>query len=319
MLITLSCILGGLLILVYGADRFLDGAMGTAAYFGLSPMLCGILIVGLATSMPEAFISASAAIAGKPILGVANALGSNIANIGLVLGLTMLIPVTRLRVPPLGRYLFLMLGSLLATLLVLRDLRLSLMDGIFLLCLLVVVLLFMISWRSANPNSKFDALNNKYHHQPKYRKLRVLFIGLILLVVGSKLLVFGAVELATRLGISEAVIGLTIVAVGTSLPELATSLISVMKGESEIAVGNIIGSNIFNSLGVLAIPALLSPAFLMPPEILYRDVFCMLLISTLLIIILLARKAKEFLTRANGFLLVLTFVTYQFLLFKGNL
>ena len=145
MLTILTFIVGGLLILVYGADRFISGALGTAKYLGISPLLCGILIVGLATSLPEALVSASAALEGSPLLGVANALGSNIANIGLVLGVTLLFSTKRLACPPMGRDLALMLASMLVVCLVLIDLNLGFADGIFLLISLVAVLLYMIS------------------------------------------------------------------------------------------------------------------------------------------------------------------------------
>jgi cation:H+ antiporter len=280
MLIILTFI-GGLLILVYGADRFVVGALGTAKYLGISSLLCGILIVGLATSLPEALVSASAAIEGSPLLGVANALGSNIANIGLVLGVTLLVSTNRLSSPPLGRDLVLMLLSMLAVCFVLIDRRLGLMDGIFLLILLVAVLLFMIYGSRSNIDHRVTVVKDHHKKLPVYWPIFNFFVGLACLVGGSKLLVLGAIDLARLWGLSETVIGLTIVAVGTSLPELAASLMSVIKGKSDMAVGNIIGSNIFNSLGVLAMPALLAPSFSLPPEILLRDVLCVVLIGAI--------------------------------------
>jgi cation:H+ antiporter len=316
MLIILTLV-GGLLILVYGADRFIHGALGTAKYLGISPLLCGILIVGLATSLPEALVSASAAIQGSPLLGVANALGSNIANIGLVLGVTLLASTKPLACPPMGRDLALMLVSMLVVCFFLIDLNLGLEDGVVLLISLVVVLLFMIYQGQADADDGFVSGKEGYPKPTIFFPFVNLCLGLIALIGGSKLLVLGAIDLARLWEISEAVIGLTIVAVGTSLPELAASLASVIKGKSDMAIGNIIGSNIFNSLGVLAMPALLSPNFFMPPDILYRDVICMVLISTILIVILLTRRANSFLTRSNGFVLTFVFVCYQFLLFTG--
>jgi len=317
MLTILTFILGGLLVLVCGADRFIVGALGTAKYLGISPLLCGILIVGLATSLPEALVSASAALQGSPLLGVANALGSNIANIGLVLGVTLLVSTKRVACPPMGRDLALMLVSMLAVCVVLRDLNLNLTDGIFLLISLVAVLLFMIYRDRSTADVSFAAGEESYREPTIYLPLFNLCLGLVGLIGGSKLLVLGAIDLARLWEISEAVIGLTIVAIGTSLPELAASLASVIKGENDMAIGNIIGSNIFNSLGVLAMPALLAPNFLMPSEILFRDVLGMILISIMLIIILWARSANGFLTRSNGFVLTSIFVGYQFLLFTG--
>ena len=317
MLTILTFILGGLLILVYGADRFVIGALGTAKYLGISPLLCGILVVGLATSLPEALVSASAALEGSPLLGVANALGSNIANIGLVLGVTLLVATNRVACPPMGRDLALMLASMLAVCFVLIDLTLSLGDGIFLSISLVVVLLFMVYRGQVSADDSL-VVNKEFCRNPViFLPLVNLFLGFIALIGGSKLLVLGAIDLARLWEISEAVIGLTIVAIGTSLPELAASLMSVIKGKSDMAIGNIIGSNIFNSLGVLAMPALLAPNFLMPPEILFRDVISMVLISVILIVILLTRSTNGFLTRSNGFVLTFIFVGYQFLLFTG--
>ncbi len=317
MLTILTFIVGGLLILVYGADRFVIGALGTAKYLGISPLLCGIVIVGLATSLPEVLVSASAAIEGSPLLGVANALGSNIANIGLVLGITLLVSTNRVDCPPIGRDLALMVASMLAVCFVLIDLNLSLTDGIFLLTSLVAVLLFVIYGGQVSADVSLAYSEECYRKPAVYLPLFNLFLGLVGLIGGSKFLVLGAIDLARLLEISEAVIGLTIVAVGTSLPELAASLMSVIKGKSDMAIGNIIGSNIFNSLGVLAMPALLAPSFLMPPEILFRDVISMVLISVILIVILLTRSANGFLTRSNGFVLTFIFVGYQFLLFTG--
>ncbi len=197
------------------------------------------------------------------------------------------------------------------------DLNLGLEDGVFLLISLVVVLLFMIYQGQADADDGFVSGKEGYPKPTIFFPFVNLCVGLIALIGGSKLLVLGAIDLARLWEISEAVIGLTIVAVGTSLPELAASLASVIKGKSDMAIGNIIGSNIFNSLGVLAMPALLSPNFFMPPDILYRDVICMVLISTILIVILLTRRANSFLTRSNGFVLTFVFVCYQFLLFTG--
>jgi cation:H+ antiporter len=210
-----------------------------------------------------------------------------------------------------------MLLSMLAVCFVLIDRRLGLMDGIFLLILLVAVLLFMIYGSRSNIDHRVTVVKDHHKKLPVYWPIFNFFVGLACLVGGSKLLVLGAIDLARLWGLSETVIGLTIVAVGTSLPELAASLMSVIKGKSDMAVGNIIGSNIFNSLGVLAMPALLAPSFSLPPEILFRDVLCMVLISTMLIAILLARRANGFLTRSNGCVLAFTFVGYQFLLFAG--
>ncbi|MEP5764805.1 MAG: calcium/sodium antiporter [Halieaceae bacterium] len=281
MLIASAAILIGFIILVWSADLFVAGAAAIAENAGMSPILIGLTIVSLGTSAPEVLVSINAAISGTGELAVGNAIGSNIANMGLVLGITVLIaplPVHRNR---LRRELPTLLAVTFGCGLLLLDNELDWLDGLLMLAALAFILIEMIRSQSHDPNAAEEANVEALPHMAPTKAWVSFAIGLVLLVASSKVLVWGASRIALELGVSPLVIGLSVVAVGTSLPELAASLASAMKGHAEIALGNVMGSNLFNLLGVMSLPGILSTQVL-EPQVLLRDYASMLGITLLL-------------------------------------
>ena len=312
MLIAIAAVLVGLGLLIWSADRFVDGASATASHLGMSPMLIGLTIVAFGTSAPEMLVSTMAALDHAPGLAIGNAIGSNIANIALVLGATALVSpmpikgnLVRLELP------ILTLATLGAGILLL-DYYLDIIDSALLLLGLVVCLYLFKRYQQDHVQDKIQPLANMS------LKLGIiwLIVGLVLLALGSRILVGGAIYIATALGVSKMIIGLTIIAIGTSLPELAASIMSARKGQHGIALGNIIGSNIFNLLGVMAIPALINPVVI-EADALWRDYGLMLLLT--LFILALGFKARRggTISRLMGSLLLLIYVMYMFLLYTN--
>lgn len=281
MLIASAAILVGFIILVWSADLFVAGAAAIADNMGMSPILIGLTIVSLGTSAPEVLVSVNAALYGAGELAVGNAIGSNLANIGLVLGITVLIaplPVHRNR---LRRELPTLLAVTLGCGLLLLDSELDWIDGLLMLLALCFILFEMIRSQSHDPNAAEEANVEELPHMPPAQAWASFGIGLVLLIASSKLLVWGASNVALELGVSPLVIGLSVVAVGTSLPELAASLASAMKGHTEIALGNVMGSNLFNLLGVMSLPGLFETQHL-EDAVLLRDYTAMLGITLLM-------------------------------------
>ncbi len=309
-------IVSGFAILIWGADRFVDGAANIATNFGISPLIVGLTIVGFGTSAPEMLVSALASFDGVPALGIGNALGSNIANIGLVLGITILVSPLAVHSDTLKRE-FPMLAFIMAVALWLMwDLHLGHVDGVILFSGFIITLFGMAYL--AVKSSKDDPLEQEFEQEfatPKMTTSQAVtsfIIGLIALLIGSKALVWGATGVATVLGVNELIIGLTIVAIGTSLPELAAAIISVLKNQHDIAVGNIIGSNMFNLLAVLAMPGLIQPSQL-DPNILQRDVPVM--VGLFIMLYLFARIGKDGkIGRFAGATMLLTYISYNALL-----
>ena len=257
-------IIAGFAVLIWGADRFVDGAANIATNFGVSPLIVGLTIVGFGTSAPEMLVSALASLDGAPARGIGNALGSNIANIGMVLGITILVTPLVINSATLSReFPILALFKALA-LFLLWDQFLGYTDGLILFAGFIFTLFGMayLAIRSSKDDPLEQEFEQEYAEAKMTTKQSILsfIIGLTALLIGSKALVWGAVGVATLLGVSDLIIGLTIVAIGTSLPELAASIISVLKNEHDIAIGNILGSNIFNILAVLAMPGLIQPS-----------------------------------------------------------
>lgn len=264
---TFVYLIAGLVLLVAGAEVLVKGAAKLAAQFGIPPLVIGLTVVAFGTSAPETAVSVQAALNGSGDIAIGNVLGSNIANVLLILGMTSLIAplvvsrqLIRLDVP-------IMIGASLVTYALAWDGALSRLDGALLFSGVVAYTLFLIisSRRASAAAAADDEFGKEFglHETPKpYATLinaALVIAGLVLLVVGSNFLVEGAVALARALGLSELVIGLTVIAIGTSLPELATSILAAIRGERDIAVGNIVGSNIFNLLCVLGIASLVSP------------------------------------------------------------
>ena len=243
----------GLAALFFGGEFLVRGASAVARKFNLSPMVIGLTIVGFGTSAPEMLVSVQAALAGQPAIAIGNVLGSNIANILLILGLSALIAPLLIPVRKLWRDLAFMLAASATIWVMLLDGQVTRLDGILLLVGLAIFLVVaFVTGKSDNDESIEGDI-------PQWKAWAYTLGGLVILVIGARLLVDSATELARAFGISEAVIGLTIVAVGTSLPELATSVIAAIRKQTEIAVGNIVGSNIFNIFGILGTTAVLAP------------------------------------------------------------
>ncbi len=307
----------GLALLVWGSDRFVFGASATARNLGVSPLIIGLTIVGAGTSAPEALVSATAAFNGNPGLSIGNALGSNIANVGLVLGVTALVrgvlvrsKIFRLEFP----VMFLVMG--LAWLL-LSDGLLDRRDGVILtlafLLLLALMMFIAIRARRSDPLRREFAREIPVHVGTPMALLWFA-VGLAALLLGAQAIVWGAVGIARGFGVSDLLIGLTVVAVGTSLPELAASITSVLRNEPDIAVGNVIGSNMFNLLPVLALPGLIAPTPV-PPEALQRDFPVMLTLSVALLVMAWGFRGAGRIARWEGAVLVLAYISYQGLLY----
>ena len=318
MLTEFIAIIGGFALLVWGADRFVTGAAATAANLGVSPLLIGLTIVGFGTSAPEILVSAMASWNGNPALAIGNGIGSNITNIALILGITALVIPLQINSGILRRELpMLMITSLIVYGLFL-DKILDFNDGVILLLGLVVMLGWTIYLGLSSRKS--DPMADEYAAELPTKMstptaLFWLLAGIIVLLVSSRLLVWGAVEIATHFGISDLIIGLTIVALGTSLPELAASIASALKNEHEIAIGNIIGSNMFNMLAVLGIPGIISPG---PVEnaVVSRDFPIMLGLTLALIIMATGWRSRAGqINRVEGALLLSVYCGYQALLY----
>ncbi|MEE2982723.1 MAG: calcium/sodium antiporter [Pseudomonadota bacterium] len=308
----------GLILLTYGADRFVDGAAATAANFGVQPLLIGLIVVGFATSTPEMLVSGVAALNGNPTMGIGNAIGSNIANIGLVLGVTAILAPLTVRSEILKREFPVMFIGLLFASLLLLDCSLTRVDGVLLVGGFFVAF-FCTVWLGLRARTT-DPLVQEFDHELTGRMSTAaasfwIVAGLAILLLGSKLLVSGAVDIARHFGVSDIVIGLTIVAVGTSLPELAASIFSALKNQPEMALGNVIGSNMFNTLGVLATPALIHPTEF-GAEVIRRDVPIMLCLTIALFAMSWSYKRRlGRISRMEGMLLLSAFIGYQYFLF----
>lgn len=314
MLTASLAIIVGLVVLVWSADRFVLGAAATARHFGMSPLLIGMTIVSLGTSAPEIFVSATASLEGSGILAIGNALGSNITNVGLVLGITALIAP----LPIQGRMLkkeipILLLVTVIAGL-VLQDFVLGFWDAIVLMVCLVITLFWLFHESNDQEIGGLDEEEVAAIEQTSTAKsIMWLVVGLGALMISAQLLVWGAVEVATYFGISELIIGLTIVAIGTSLPELAASVASALKGHHDIAIGNVVGSNIFNLLAVMPIPGLVASTSI-EKEVLFRDYGTMLIITVLLIAFVYLFRRKGRVGRSAGSVLLLAYASYLGLL-----
>jgi cation:H+ antiporter len=313
-----AAIIAGLALLIWSADKFVEGAAAMARLLGVSMMIIGITIVGFGTSAPEIVVSIVAVLENTPNIAIGNALGSNIANIGLILGVTaILVPI------PIASRLFktefpLLLLATAVMAWCLYDLKLDIVDGFILLGLLVLSLAHLIREHRRHPAAyaiEEHETEEMVHEMKMPAALGWLLLGLLILVGGSKLLVWGASGIARTLGASELIIGLTIVALGTSLPELAASIASLKKGKPDLAIGNVIGSNLFNSLAVVGIPALLT-SFTIDPSARSRDLTVVIVFTILLV--LMSRFPSvlpRFITRGKGVFLFVAFVIYQLYLY----
>jgi cation:H+ antiporter len=314
MTLYIAAILAGLAVLIWSADRFITGSAALAANLGVSPLLIGLTVVGFGTSAPEILVSAVAALQDNPGLAIGNALGSNIANIGLILGATALLVPLSLRSATLRREYPLVLAVSFVAGALMLDGTLGRGDGLTLLaCLLLLLGYFAYGARHAPPDDPLPAelQADIPANLSTRRALALLLVGLAALLASSKALVWGASEIALAFGISELVVGLTIVAVGTSLPELAASVTSALKGEDDIAIGNVLGSNLYNLLAVLPVPALLSPGAF-DQQALSRDIPVMIGFTLAIFLTSLNDPGpSKRISRVEGGLLLCAFLGYQ--------
>jgi len=314
MLISVGALVVGLALLVWGSDRFVLGAAATARNLGVPSLIVGLTVVGIGTSAPEILVSAVAALDGNPGLAIGNAFGSNIANIGLVAGVTALVAPLAVRSQTLKREFPIMVVVMLLAWLLLADHTLGRLDGAVLMAAFVAVLVVMvvIGRRARHTGDPLEAQQREElaGEMGIGRALLWILVGLLTLLLGSRAIVWGAVNIAHALGVSDVIIGLTVVAIGTSLPELGASVAGVLKGESDIAIGNVIGSNIFNMLPVLAMPGLLAPSTV-PNGILRRDLPIMLGFSVALLVMAVGWRGEGRVNRLEGAALLLAFCAYQ--------
>ncbi len=315
-------ILLSLAVLVWSADRFVYGAAAIAKNFGISPLIIGLTIVAMGSSAPEMLVASQAALAGKTEMAVGNAVGSNITNILLVLGATALIKPLVVASKTVKRELPIMLTISLLAFYMVSDNFLSRVEGITLL-FGFAIFIFTLIRVSMNQKSAKDPMLVEMESEipdnvPNKKAAFWLLVGLILLPLSASLLVDSAVVIAKNYGVSDLVIGLTIIAIGTSLPELAASVMGVLKGEDDLAIGNIVGSNIFNILAVLSLGGVINPAVI-NADASTRDFPIMLIASIVLMAMAFGFKRDGRINRIEGFILVSFFVAYQYILFRHTM
>lgn len=303
----------GLALLVWSADRFVDGSAATARHFDMPPLLIGMVIVGFGTSAPEMVVSALAASQGNPGIALGNAYGSNITNLALILGLTALISPIAVHSQVLRKELPILTAITALAAWQLWDGEITRFEAFSLLGVFGGLMTWTI-WQGMQKN--IDTFGSEVeqdldaHTMPIQRAALWLVVGLVLLVVSSRILVWGAVEIAHGFGVSDLIIGLTIVAVGTSLPELASSIMATRKGEHDLALGNILGSNIFNTLAVVGIAGSIHP-MTVGPEVLSRDVLVMAVLTVALFIIGYGFRGPGRINRFEGAVLLACYIGYN--------
>ena len=323
MLVHVLILLVSLVVLVWSADKFVFGASSLARNMGISPMIIGLTIVAMGSSAPEMMTAATASLQGNPNLGIGNAIGSNITNIALVLGITALFQPLTVSSSTIKREIPLLLAITAIAYLMLFDDYFSFIEGFILITgfvFYIVTLLVITLNRTRNSPSDDPMIIEAEKEVPDAvstkQSVLWLIVGIILLPLSATYLVDSSIFIAKTFGISDLVIGLTIVAIGTSLPELAASIMSILKKEDDLALGNIIGSNIFNILAVLSLTGLIAPGNV-DPNAATRDAPYMLGVTLLLLVLCFGRRFGNFrITRLKGGLLLLVFIAYQILLFS---
>lgn len=312
MTLPLLAIIFGLVLLVWSADRFVEGSALTARHFGMPPLLIGMVVVGFGTSAPEMVVSALASYQGNPGIALGNAYGSNITNIALILGVTALISPIAVLSGVLRKELPILTAVTALAAWQLWDGEVTRTEAWILLGVFAGLMVWTV-WEGMRKKSdalgKEMALELDVHAMSLQRAIAWLVIGLLLLIASSRLLVWGAVEIAHAFGVSDLIIGLTIVAVGTSLPELASSVIAARKGEHDIALGNILGSNLFNTLAVVGIAGTISP-MVVGPEVFSRDILVMSLLTVSLFVIGYGFRGQGRINRLEGTGLLVCYVGY---------
>ena len=322
MFIQILILLLSLITLVWSADKFVFGASSLARNIGISPMIIGLTIVAMGSSAPEMMIATTASLSGNPDTAVGNAIGSNITNIALVLGLTAIFHPLSVSSSTIKREIPLILFITAIATYMIADSYFSFNEGLFLIIgfTVYIVSLLLITLKRAKQNPIDDQMVLEAEQEVPEAvstPLSVLWLafGMILLPLSAAYLVDASIFIAKAFGISDLVIGLTVIAVGTSLPELAASIMSIIKKEDDLALGNIIGSNIFNILAVLSLAGLIAPGAI-DTEAASRDAPYMLGTTLLLFILSFSRRKGFRITRLKGLLLLAVFIGYQMLLFS---
>lgn len=319
MLMAIGAIIAGLVLLVWSADKFVEGAAATAKHLGMPTLLIGMVIIGFGTSAPELAVSAMAASDGNPGLALGNGYGSNITNIALIVGLTAIIAPIAVHSQVIRKELPLLLVLTLIAGAQLLDGELSRLDGWVLLAVFAAVMgwsIYQGYQGKEDPLAGDTETEMIAHPMPLKSAVIWLVVGLVLLIASSRILVWGAVTIAQSLGISDLIIGLTIVAIGTSLPELASALAAVKKNEHDLILGNILGSGIFNTLAVVGLAAAIEPLSV-APEVLYRDWTLMFGLTLALLVMGFGLTGwRKLISRVDGALLLLVYVGYTGYLFS---
>lgn len=328
MILSLLAVALGLVLLIFSADAFIDGAVGIATKYHMPKMLIGALIIGVGTSAPEMVVSALSALSGSPGIALGNAYGSNIVNITLVLGVTALIAPIAIQKDALKLDFPWLIGATILSVVLMLDGQFSRLDAIILLAVMFVNIATQIyvakTYAKAAKESSILAAYKEAEEEAEEdnelpdpdevhvgKSLFRLIVGLFVMIGSSRLIVWGAVELATLWGLSDLIIGLTIVAIGTSLPELVSSIIAAHRGEFDLALGNVLGSNLFNTLAVVGIAAAIEPV-VVAAEVLNRDVMVMCAITAaLLLLCAFALKGNGKLGRGVGVGFITCFIGYS--------
>ena len=315
MWLQLLLLLVGFIALVWSADKFLSGAASTAVNFGIPKIVIGLTIVALGTSAPEIIVATFAALDGNHLLAVGNALGSNIANIGLVLGITAIITPLAFSKNVRRKELPWLLGATTLTLVLLFDRDLSFTDGLILLFGLGIIL-WQLFLSAKDPDAETNALQEELDEIPELnigKSIAWFVVGLGVLLLSAQILVYSATNIAVMFGVSDLIIGLTIIAIGTSLPELAATVGSALKGHPEIAIGNVVGSNILNILAVLSVPALLGGVQI-DYVALRRDAGMMTALTMMLALFAYGINSRAVITRFEGAVMLAAWIGYNLLL-----
>jgi len=313
MIVAILAIVSGLVLLVWSADRFVEGSALTARHFGMPPLLIGMVIVGFGTSAPEMVVSAISAVQGNPGIALGNAYGSNITNIALILGLTAIISPIAVHSQVLRKEIPILTAVTALAAWQIWDGDITRTDALVLLAVFIALMAWTL-WQGMRKET--DALGRQLEQELEVREMPIrrailwLVVGLVLLIVSSRILVWGAVEIARGFGVSDLIVGLTIVAVGTSLPELASSIIAARKQEHDIALGNVLGSNLFNTLAVVGIAGSIHP-MTVGPEVLSRDILVMGLLTVSLFVIGYGFQGRPGrINRLEGAALLICYVGY---------
>jgi cation:H+ antiporter len=313
-------IIVGLTLLVWSADRFILGAVATAKHLGMPTLLIGMVIVGFGTSAPEMLVSVIAAFEGNPGIALGNALGSNIANIGLILGTTALLAPIGVHSSIVRKELPILLIVSIGLGIFLWDDILSRVESFILFGTLILIMAWSVIVAKRTNGDTLEEETDEIAQASKLSLVQALIwlgVGLGLLILSSRILVWGAVGVAQTFGVSDLIIGLTIVALGTSLPELAASIAAVKKGEHDLALGNVVGSNLFNTLGVVGIAGIVAPMKHISPDVIHRDWPIMFGLSILLFIVAYGWKGRKgVINRFEGFGLLALYLIYNGMLIE---